>query len=85
MGSMGVWREISYYRNSLNQTVLGPKLLPCFKPGAHGAACKPVIYRAIFCRAEGAGPASNNVMLNTEEVSFALGAPGLRIFFFFLL
>lgn len=33
---MGVWCEISCYRNSLNQTSLVPKLLLCFKSGAHG-------------------------------------------------
>ena len=66
MGMAGVWCEISYYRNSLDQTILVPKLLPCFKSGAHGAAFKPVIYRAIFCQA-GVDPAPNNVELNTEE------------------
>lgn len=79
MGMMGVWCEISYYGNSLNQTVLVPKLLPCFKSGAPEAAFKPVIYRAIFCQAEGADPASNNV-LTMEEVLSALGTSGFRNF-----
>lgn len=55
MGRIEMWCEISYYKYSLNQTILTPKLLPCLKSRAHGLPLpfKPVIYRAIFCQVEG--------------------------------